>query len=211
VSGHPSRSCSIRYQCGIGNIETRHFRVRNMNVRHMRRASLRRAANRPGVRVDHGHPSRSFSPASETSKSDTFAGPLSAPGRAANRLGAAGGLRAGRGMIAVIITIVCDLLLDPLGGVVREARLKKLVKSGSSGCLNATCVQCENGESISPMDSAQPTMAHDADTDSPDLARPPDGKHPSARNATPAMLLRSATRRRTAGHVVAHPGPSDLE
>ncbi len=67
------------------------------------------------------------------------------------------------------------------------------------GCLNVTCVQCENDKSISPIDSAQPTMAHDADTDS-DLARPPDGKHPSARNATPAMLLRSATRRRTAGH-----------
>ncbi len=78
------------------------------------------------------------------------------------------------------------------------------------GCLNVTCAQCENGKSISPIDSAQPTMAHDADTDS-DLARPPDGKHPSARNATPAMLLRSATRRRTAGHVVAHPGPSDPE
>jgi hypothetical protein len=78
------------------------------------------------------------------------------------------------------------------------------------GCLNVTCVQCENGKSISPIDSAQPTMAHDADTDS-DLARPPDGKHPSALHATLAMLLRSATRRRTAGHVVAHPGPSDLE
>jgi len=77
-------------------------------------------------------------------------------------------------------------------------------------CLNVTCVQCENGKSISPIDSAQPTMAHDADTDS-DLARPPDGKHPSARHATPAMLLRSATRRRTAGHVVAHSGPSDSE
>ncbi len=44
------------------------------------------------------------------------------------------------------------------------------------GCLNVTCVQCENGKPISPIDSAQPTMAHDADTDS-DLARPPDGKH----------------------------------
>jgi hypothetical protein len=50
-------------------------------------------------------------------------------------------------------------------------------------------------------------MAHDADTDS-DLARPPDGKHPSARQATPAMLLRSATRRLTAGHVVTHSGPT---
>jgi hypothetical protein len=78
------------------------------------------------------------------------------------------------------------------------------------GCLNVTCVQCENGKSISPIDSAQPTMAHEAGTDS-DLARPPDGKHPSARKATPAMLLRSATRRRTAGHVVAHTGPSDSE
>jgi hypothetical protein len=65
------------------------------------------------------------------------------------------------------------------------------------------------------IDSAQPTMAHDADGDS-DLACPPDGKHLSARNATPAMLLQSATRRRTASHVVAHrlhvvahPGPSD--
>jgi hypothetical protein len=77
-------------------------------------------------------------------------------------------------------------------------------------CLSVTCVQCENGKSISPIDSAQPTMAHDADTDS-DLARPPDGKHPSAWHATPAMLLRSATRRHTAGHVVAHPGPSDSE
>ncbi len=71
-------------------------------------------------------------------------------------------------------------------------------------------VQCENGKSISTIDSAQPTMAHDADTDS-DLARPPDGKHPLAQLDTPAMLLRSATRRRTAGHVVAHSGPGDLE
>ncbi len=78
------------------------------------------------------------------------------------------------------------------------------------GCLNVTCVQCENGKSISPIDSAQPTMTHDADTDS-DLARPPDGKHPSALHATPAMLLRSATSRRTAGHVVAHPGSCDSE
>ncbi len=77
-------------------------------------------------------------------------------------------------------------------------------------CLNVTCVQCENGKSISPIYSAQPTMAHDADTDS-DLARPPDGKHPSARNATPARPLWSAMRRRTTGHVVAHPGPSDSE
>ena len=81
------------------------------------------------------------------------------------------------------------------------------------GCLNVTCVQGENGKSISTIDSAQATMAHDADTDrDSDLARrPPDGKHPSARHATPAMLLRSATRRRTAGHVVAHSGPSDSE
>jgi hypothetical protein len=83
------------------------------------------------------------------------------------------------------------------------------VTSGRS-CLNVTCVQCENGKSISPSDSAQPTMAHVADTDS-DLARPSDGKHPSAQHETPSMLLRSATRRRTAGHVVAHPGPSDSE
>ncbi len=61
-----------------------------------------------------------------------------------------------------------------------------------------TCVQCENGKSISLIDSAQPTMAHDADTDT-DLARPPDGKHPSARNATPATLLLSAMRRSAAG------------
>jgi hypothetical protein len=61
-----------------------------------------------------------------------------------------------------------------------------------------------------PNCTAQPTMANDSDTDS-DLACPPDGKHPSARNTTPAMLLRSATRRRTACHVVAHPGPSDSE
>jgi hypothetical protein len=26
------------------------------------------------------------------------------------------------------------------------------------GCLNVTCVQCENGKSISPIDSAQPTI-----------------------------------------------------
>jgi hypothetical protein len=77
-------------------------------------------------------------------------------------------------------------------------------------CLNVACVQCENGKSISPIESAQPTLAHDADTDS-DLARPPDGKHPSARHDTPAMLLLSATRRGTAGHVVAHPGRSDSE
>jgi hypothetical protein len=82
------------------------------------------------------------------------------------------------------------------------------------GCLNVTCVQCENGcfngKPISPIDSAQPTMAHDAEADS-DLARQPDGKHPSARHATPAMILRSATRRRDAGHIVAHSGPSDSE
>ena len=35
-----------------------------------------------------------------------------------------------------------------------------------------------SGKYVSPIDSARPTMAHDADTDS-DLARPPDGKHPS--------------------------------
>jgi hypothetical protein len=60
----------------------------------------------------------------------------------------------------------------------------------STHCLNrdVTCVECQNGKSISPTDSAQPTMAHDADTDS-DRARRPDGKHPSAWNATPAMLL----------------------
>ena len=74
------------------------------------------------------------------------------------------------------------------------------------GCLNMTCVQCENGKPISTIDSAQATMAHDADTDS-DLARPSDSKHPSAQHDTPAMLLRSATRRHTAGHVVAHSGP----
>ncbi len=85
-----------------------------------------------------------------------------------------------------------------------------LSRRSGTGCLNVPCVQCENGKSISPIDSAQPAIAHDADTDS-DLARPPDGKHPLARNATPAMLLRSTTRRRTAGHVVAHPGPSDSE
>jgi hypothetical protein len=39
------------------------------------------------------------------------------------------------------------------------------------GCLNVTCVQCENGKSISTIDSAQATTAHDADTDS-DLAPP---------------------------------------
>ncbi len=78
------------------------------------------------------------------------------------------------------------------------------------GCLNVACVQCENGKSISTIDSAQATMAHDADTDS-DLARPSDGKHPSAQYETPAMLLRSATRRLNAGHVVAHSGPSDSE
>ncbi len=80
------------------------------------------------------------------------------------------------------------------------------------GCLNVTYVQCqcENGKSTSPTDSAHPTMAHDVDTYS-DLARPPDGKHPSALHAAPAMLLQSATRRGTAGHVVEHSGPSDSE
>jgi hypothetical protein len=48
------------------------------------------------------------------------------------------------------------------------------------GCLNVTCVQCENGKPISPIDSAQPTMAHGARTDS-DLAR----------GASPAMLWRT--------------------
>ncbi len=78
------------------------------------------------------------------------------------------------------------------------------------GCLNVTCVQCENGKPISPIKSAQPTMAHGADTDS-DLARPPDSNHPSALHTTPGMLLWSATRRRTAGYVVAHPSSRDLE
>ncbi len=77
-------------------------------------------------------------------------------------------------------------------------------------CLNVTCVQCENGKSISTIDSAQATMAHDADIDS-DLARPTDGKHPSAQHDAPAMRLRSATHQRNAGHVVAHSGPSDSE
>ncbi len=72
---------------------------------------------------------------------------------------------------------------------------------GGLSCLNVTCVQCENGKSISTIDSAQATLAHDADTDS-DFARPSDGKHPSAQHDTPAMLLRSASRRRTTGHVV---------
>ena len=62
-----------------------------------------------------------------------------------------------------------------------------------AACLNVTCVQCENGKSISTIDSAQPTMAHDADTDS-DLARPSDGKHPSAQHETPSMLLRGVLR-----------------
>ncbi len=74
------------------------------------------------------------------------------------------------------------------------------------GCLNVTCVQCENGKSISTIDSTQATMAHDTDTDS-DIARPSDGKHPSAQHETPAMLLWSATRRLNAGHVVAHRVP----
>jgi hypothetical protein len=55
--------------------------------------------------------------------------------------------------------------------------------------------QGENGKSISPTDSAQSTMARGADTYS-DLARPPDGNHPSSWHATPAMLLRSARPRR---------------
>jgi hypothetical protein len=67
-----------------------------------------------------------------------------------------------------------------------------------------------NGKSISPIDSALPTTAHDTDTDS-DLARPPDGSHSSAPHATPGMLLQSASHQRTAGHVVAHPGSCDSE
>jgi hypothetical protein len=81
---------------------------------------------------------------------------------------------------------------------------------GGASCLSVTCAQGENGKSISPTDSAQPTMARGADTDS-DLAPPPDGKHPSSRHTAPGMLLLSATRRRTAGHVVAHPGSRDSE
>jgi hypothetical protein len=92
----------------------------------------------------------------------------------------------------------------------QKQRLLRPVRVAGPKCVNVTCVQCENGKPVSPIDSAQPTMAHDADTDS-DLARPPDGKHPSVRHAAPAMLLRSATSRLTAGHVVAHPGPSDSE
>ncbi len=79
-------------------------------------------------------------------------------------------------------------------------------------CLNVTCVQCENNKSISPIDSAQPIIAHGVDTDFKlDLARPPDGKQPSAKIASPAMLMLNATRRHTACHVVEHPGPSDSD
>jgi hypothetical protein len=53
-------------------------------------------------------------------------------------------------------------------------------------------------------------MAHGADTDL-DLARSPEGDHPPARHTTPGMLLWSATRRRTAGHVVVHPTSCDSE
>jgi hypothetical protein len=89
------------------------------------------------------------------------------------------------------------------GGVICEDVTIRLSTSLSilEGYLNVTCVQCENGKPISPIDIAQPTMAHDADTDS-DLARPSDGNHPTALHATPGMLIRSATRRSTAGHVV---------
>ncbi len=61
----------------------------------------------------------------------------------------------------------------------RADPLSSHAQSASAGarCLNVTCVQCENGKSISPIDSAQPTIAHDANTDS-DLARPPCDNHP---------------------------------
>jgi hypothetical protein len=99
-----------------------------------------------GIRVDHAafvqypasETSKSDTFASETSKSDSFAGPLKnikirhirirnikirhirraslfCAGPRANRLRAGGGLRAGRVIIAVIITIVCDLFLDQPG------------------------------------------------------------------------------------------------
>ena len=70
-------------------------------------------------------------------------------------------------------------------------------------CLNVTCVQGENGKSISTIDSAQATKARDADTDS-DLARSPDGKHPSALHATPSMVLRT---RSTECHAPEHRRP----
>ncbi len=54
-------------------------------------------------------------------------------------------------------------------------------------CLNVKCVQCENGKSISPSDSAQPTMAHDADADS-DLAD--SHVHPTANIHHRGTLLR---------------------
>ncbi len=74
------------------------------------------------------------------------------------------------------------------------------------GCLNVTCVQCENGKPISPIDNTQPTMALGADTDS-DLRR--QSSISAARYS--GMLLWSATRLRITGHVVAHPNSRDSE
>jgi hypothetical protein len=46
------------------------------------------------------------------------------------------------------------------------------------GCLNVTCVQCENGKSISPMDSAQPTTTRRSRRSGPagDRAQPAEGR-----------------------------------
>ncbi len=90
---------------------------------------------------------------------------------------------------------------DCHGGARRSTVTVVARQSHREGYLNVTCVQCENGKSISPVDIAQPTMAHDADADS-DPARPPDGNHPSVllrlcycgvlrAGATPAMLWRT--------------------
>ncbi len=51
-------------------------------------------------------------------------------------------------------------------------------------CLNATRDQCENGKSISSIDTSQASIMHGAKTDS-DLARPPRGDHLAARRSSP--------------------------
>ncbi len=79
-----------------------------------------------------------------------------------------------------------------------------------SGQSLQTISPISSSEGIRESNSAKPTTAHDADSDTDsDLARPPDGNHPSARHATPGMLLLSATHRNAAGHVMAHLGSCD--
>ncbi len=73
-----------------------------------------------------------------------------------------------------------------------------------------TCVQCENGKSISLIGSSQPSIAHgacDRAKSDLDLAGPSGDNHQAARHASPCRLTQSSVSRRDANHIV---GPQFL-